>query len=124
MLNYGISIDPSMIPKLPKDTFRNYKNADYQFEILSNQIKEFQDSLDDEHEVGMLLASFGQSILLSVTKIGYTNPSIIHFHGFVNGNNAHLIQHVNQLNFLLTSVPKESPEKPPRRIGFDTSETT
>lgn len=98
---------------------RNYQNADYQYEVLCNYIKDFQDNLDDEHEVGLQLASFGQSTLLNVTDIGYSNPSIIDFYGYCNGNPAHLIQHINQLNFLLLAVPKSDPAKPARRIGFD-----
>lgn len=42
------------------------------------------------------------------------------FKGYVNGRMSTLIQHVSQLNFLLTSVPKE-PDKPKRKIGFSTS---
>ena len=100
---------------------RNYHNADYQYELLCKYIERFQNSLDDEHEVGMQLASFGQSILLNVVSIGYANPSIIEFYGYYNGLKAHLIQNINQLNFLLVAVPKLDPDKPARRIGFDTS---
>lgn len=100
---------------------RNYFMADYQYEILCEHIKEFQDNLDDDHEVGVQLASFGQSIILNVTDISYSNPSLIHFYGYYNGNEAHLIQHINQLSFLLLSVPKADPDKPARRIGFDTN---
>lgn len=107
--------------KLPEIDLRNYNLADYQYELLCKNIKDFQDSLDDEHEVGLQLASFGQSILLNVTDIGYSNPSLIHFYGYYNGNEAHLIQHINQLSFLLVSVSKSEPDKPARRIGFDTN---
>ena len=100
--------------------FRNYYNADYQYELICEDIKDFQDNLDDEHEVGMQLASFGQSIILNVTEIGYSNPSLIHFYGNYNGHPAHLIQHVSQLSFLLLSIPKAEPDKPARRIGFKT----
>lgn len=48
---------------------RNYFLANYQYEILCEEIKEFQDNLDDNHEVGLQLASFGQSILLNVSNI-------------------------------------------------------
>lgn len=103
------------------DLVRDYSHADYQYEIICKNIKKFQDKLDDEHEVGLQLASFGQSILLNVTGVGYSNPSLIHFYGYYNDNKAHLIQHINQLNFLLLSVPKTDPEKPARRIGFDST---
>lgn len=49
---------------------------------------------------------------------GYSNPSLIHFYGECNNNEAHLIQHISQLNFLLTSVPRSNSNKPARRIGF------
>ena len=110
-IDYSDLIDP-----------RNYENADYQYEVICKHLKQFQDKLDDEHEVGLQLASFGQSVLLNVVEIGYSNPSLIHFYGYVNGNKAHLIQHVNQLNFLMMSVPKSDPDKPARRIGFKTDD--
>jgi hypothetical protein len=97
---------------------RNYHLADYQYEIIMESIKDFEDSLDNEHEVAIQLASFGQSILLNVTSIGYSNPSLIHFHGYVNGQYAELIQHVNQLSFLLLSAKKEELTRETRRIGF------
>lgn len=98
---------------------RNYQLADYQHEIIMEEIKEFESQLDDDHEVALKLASFGQSITIQVVEIGYSNPSLIHFHGYVNGNKATLIQHIGQLNFLMTSVPKTNPQKPPIRVtGF------
>jgi hypothetical protein len=96
----------------------SYHYADRQYEIIMNSIAAFESELDDSQEVAVMLASFGQSVLMQVTDIGYSNPSLIHFYGFVNGNKAELIQHVNQLNFLLTSVPKADPEIPARRIGY------
>ena len=98
---------------------RNYQNADYQYEILISEIKAFEENLDDEHEVAIKLASFGESITINVEHIGYYNPSIIVFDGTISGNRATLMQHVNQLNFLLLAVRKADPELPPRRIGFD-----
>lgn len=103
--------------------FRNYNNADYQYEIICENIKDFESELDDEHEIALKLTSFGQSILLNVTGIGYSNPSIIHFYGYVNGQKSHLIQHVSQLSFLMIATPKAEPEKPPRRIGFSMDAT-
>lgn len=109
------------VPEMPE--IRDYSNADYQYEIICENIKEFEDELDDEHEVALKLTSFGQAILLNVTDIGYSNPSIIHFYGYVNGQKSHLIQHVSQLSFLMIATPKAEPEKPPRRIGFSLDAT-
>lgn len=88
-----------------------------QFEILKQYIEDFQNSLDSEHEVGMLLTNFGQNILLRITYISYEYPALIIFKGYVNDKESTLIQHVNQLNFLLTSVEKDS-DRPKRKIGF------
>ncbi|MBD5356542.1 MAG: hypothetical protein HDR88_06000 [Bacteroides sp.] len=97
---------------------RDYKAADYSYEIIAQYIKRFEESLDAEHEVAVMLASFGQNITMAVTNIGYANPNILTFHGYVAGQPATLIQHMSQLNFLLLAAKKADPEKPPRRIGF------
>ena len=102
--------DPALI--------RDYTHADYSYEVIVKQIREFEDELDDNHEVALKLTSFGQSITLAVTDIGYANPSTLFFYGFVGNQKATLIQHVSQLNFLLLAVEKSDPEKPARRIGF------
>ena len=95
-----------------------YKYADYSYQVILERIKEFEEELDDEHEVAIMLASFGQSITMSVIDIGYSNPSTLVFYGYVSNQRATLIQHMSQLNFLLVAVKKSDPEKPPRRIGF------
>ena len=92
-------------------------DSETQFEILKRYIEDFQNSLDSEHEVGMLLTNFGQNVLLKVTYISYESPVLMIFKGYVNDEEATLVQHVNQLNFLLTSVDKE-PDRPKRKIGF------
>ncbi len=98
---------------------RDYNLADYSYEVIMERIKEFEDTLDEDHEIALRLASFGQSITLSVVDIGYSNPSTLVFHGYVGDQPATLIQHMSQLNFLLLAVKKADPEKPPRRIGFE-----
>lgn len=94
-----------------------YSYSDTQFEIIKRYILEYQSSLDPEHDVGILLTHFGQSLLMEVTEIGYEQSVLMVFRGYVNGRFSTLIQHVSQLNFLLTSIPKE-PDKPKRKIGF------
>ena len=88
------------------------------FSNIMAQIDAFQENLDDDKEVAVLLASFGSSLLMTVTGIGFQNPELVYFYGYVDGKPSQLIQHITQINFLLTSVDKEDPEKPPRRIGF------
>jgi hypothetical protein len=127
-----LSMPAINIPKIPSPDFysnidlRNYQFADYQFEIIKDTIKNFESELDQEHEVAFKLACFGQTITLRVTEIGFHNPSLLFFWGYIDGcdHEVQLIQHISQLSFLLMAVPKEEPKKPPRRIGFhpDTSE--
>lgn len=104
--------------KFPELELREYRYADYTYEVIIDRIKEFESELDDEHEIALQLASFGQSVTLSVVSIGYSNPTTLVFHGFVGDQPATLLQHMSQLNFLLLAVKKADPEKPPRRIGF------
>lgn len=97
---------------------RNYSLADWKYEKIKEQIIEFQKDLSDSVDVCIQIASFGESIFMIVDEIGFQNPDMLYFFGSVNGNNAQLIQHVSQLNFLLMTQPKPEPESKPRRIGF------
>lgn len=94
-----------------------YSYSDTQFEVLQKYIRNFESTLDPEHEVGVLLTNFGQSVIMHVTEISYEESVLMIFKGYVNGKMSTLIQHVSQLNFLLTSVEKE-PDRPKRTIGF------
>ena len=105
------------LPEMP-DMPNWYMWSDTQFELIKQYIKEFEDSLDPEHEVGLLLTNFGQSVLMQVTEIGYEKSVMLVFKGTVNGRPATLIQHINQLNFLLTSVDRMEQDKPKQKIGF------
>ncbi|MBM6876111.1 hypothetical protein H6A04_10730 [Fusobacterium mortiferum] len=102
----------------PIEESRDYNMADWKFEKLIEQIKDFEEGLDDDHEVALKLASFGSAIMMYVVTIGYQNPDMLYFYGFVDGQPAQLIQHMSQLNFLITSVEKIDKDKPARRIGF------
>ncbi len=94
-----------------------YSYSDTQFEIIKHYIQEFEATVDSEHEVGILLTNFGQTMLMEVTNIWYEKSVLMIFHGYVNGRTSTLIQHISQLNFLLTTVPR-NPERPKRKIGF------
>ena len=114
--NYTLpSISISEMPVI--DTPMNHMWADEQFEILKRYVQEFERSLDAEHEVGIMMTNFGQSVLMYVQQITYEDPVLMVFKGYVNGREATLIQHISQLSFMLTSVEKE-PDRPKRQIGF------
>ena len=115
----------SFVPQLPKidipDMPTQHMWSDTQFNIIRRYIEDFEASLDSEHEVGMMLTNFGQSVLMQVTNITYEKSVLLVFYGYVNGRHATLIQHIDQLNFLLTSIDKE-PDRPKRKIGFELPE--
>lgn len=120
MGDYGISdFVTSDMPEFPKvGVTRDCRLADYTYEIIMERIKEFEDTLDNEHEVAVKLAAFGQSITMSITDIGYSNPSTLIFYGYVGNQPATLIQHMSQLNFLLIPTKRVDPQKPKHKIGF------
>ena len=104
--------------EIVRETIDDYLTADYKFEILKTEIEEFQSKLTDEYDVAIAMASFGKDMVMQVTEIGYQNPDLMYFYGYVDGHEAQLIQHISQLNFLLQAVPKENPNAKARRIGF------
>lgn len=109
---------------IPMEPVRDYHLADWKYEKIMEEISDFEKTLDEDHEIALKLASFGSSVTMIVTSIGYQNPDMLYFYGFVNGKDAQLIQHVSQLNFLITSVEREDKTKPARRIGFQTSDAS
>lgn len=87
-------------------------------ETLEQHIKEFETSLDSDHEVGTKLVSFGQSVTFRVHQVGFSKPSIVIFYGTTDaGEKVRLIQHISQLNFFLIAMKRNS-EEPKRKIGF------
>jgi len=103
-----------------RQTLEDSRNqAKWAFERVVRLIKDFEDDLDQNHEIGATLASFGAEIVIQVLNVGYWGSDIITFEGINtnNGSRVQLIQNVAQLNLLLIALPKQEDE--PRRIGFD-----
>lgn len=89
------------------------------FQHLVRNITEFERSVSDTHEVSAILASFGQPVLLHVNHVSFIYPKLIIFKGMTeNRDNATLIQHFNQLNFLLVKVKRLTPGTQKTPIGF------
>jgi hypothetical protein len=89
------------------------------YEKLQFWIEDFDKSLDSEHEVGVRLVSFGQTVIFRVEELGYHDPSLIVFHGRSDdGNPVTLVQHVSQISFLLTSLKRANPTEPKVPFGF------
>ena len=119
--NYNFDLSKA-IKAIEPVNMRDYSMADWKYEKIKEQIEDFQKELSDDVDVCVALASFGTNMIMDVTDIGYQNPDMLYFYGYINGNETQLIQHTSQLNFVLMAVKKEEPERPPRRIGFATSD--
>jgi hypothetical protein len=86
---------------------------------LSKWIADFDASLDQQHEVGVRLVSFGQSLVFHLQDMGYWNPSLLFFIGVTDdGNPVQLIQHVSQISVLLMKLPRRDTSKPKQPFGF------
>jgi hypothetical protein len=86
---------------------------------LVREIREFEAKLDQQHEVGMRLVSFGQAVVIYVAEVGCVQPNLVIFVGMNERREpVKLIQHMNQLSFLLTVLPRLDPDAERRPIGF------
>lgn len=88
-------------------------------ENLYQEIVNYQANLAETDDVAMMIVKFNESITILVDSIGYIGYNLVRFGGKDSlGKPLELIQHISQLNFLLTVVPKPAPEVPKRKIGF------
>ena len=111
----------SVVGPLPATLPRAQDHADnparWMFERLAAYIKQFESRLDEEHEIGARLVSFGANLTFHIEDMGYYGPDMVVFYGKNDkGEPVQLIQHTSQLNVLLVAVRKQ--EARPRRIGF------
>lgn len=87
------------------------------FESLGDYVREFEEGLDADHEIGARLVTFGTSMTIHVQGVSCSPPSLLTFTGVTgNGEKVQLVQHVSQLSFLLMAVPKIGEDA--YRIGF------
>lgn len=103
--------------EVPRFEDKTINPAKWMYERLAKYIKDFEAGLDEDHEIGARLVTFGTSVTFHIEDMGYYGPDIITFHGKNDlGEDIQLIQHTSQLSVLLVAVKKQA-EKP-RRIGF------
>ena len=92
--------------------------AQWAYERLILYIQNFEKTLDNEHEVAMGFTG-GDAGVLRIEGMGYFDPDIVTFYGTdPTGGKTQLIQHVSQLNVMLRTLPKQSEQAEPTRIGF------
>jgi hypothetical protein len=92
--------------------------AEWAYERLILYIQNFEQQLDNEHEIAMGFAG-GDAGVLRIEGMGYFDPDIVTFYGSdETGAKTQLIQHVSQLSVILRALPKEPAQVEPKRIGF------
>ena len=110
------------LPDIPPNPLIVAAQANYASEFHKRLLKwvaDFDASLDQAHEIGVRLVSFGQTVVFHLTDIGFWNPSLLSFKGVSDdGNPVELIQHVSPISILLTKLPRKDPSQPKRSIGF------
>jgi hypothetical protein len=93
-------------------------HVSWMYERLILSIAKFEEKLDQEHEIGARLVTFGNHEVIHIEDVGYWGPDLVIFYGTsVEGKPLELLQHQSQVNVLLVAVPKGGGK--PRRIGFE-----
>ncbi|WP_255552376.1 DUF6173 family protein [Maritimibacter dapengensis] len=92
--------------------------AEWAYERIILYIQNFEEQLDNEHEVAMGFTGSDAGVL-RIEGIGYFDPDIVTFYGTDGaGTKTQLVQHVSQLNVILRAMPRKADEDEPFRIGF------
>ena len=107
------------VPDAVKKTPTAQKSpAQWAYERIVIYLKNFEDNLDNEHEVAMGFTG-GDAGVLRIEGMGYFDPDIVTFYGSdMAGAKTQLIQHVTQMNVMLRALPKAVEQDAPNRIGF------
>jgi hypothetical protein len=107
------------LPEVPAVPYPELKinAAESMYKRIVRYICEFEDQLDNGHEIGGRLISHGSGTTFHIENVGYHGPDLVTFYGLdENGQRLQLIQHINQISILLVAMKKTGKE--PRRIGF------
>lgn len=106
------------LPKAMAEPMNKKSPAQWAYERIILYIRNFEEQLDNAHEVGMGLTG-GNTGVIRIEGLGYYDPDIITFYGTnQTGARTQLIQHVSQLNVSLVASPKQPDQPEPTRIGF------
>ena len=115
----GDSGQKTLPDAVTRRSFKQKSDAEWAYERLILYIQNFEQQLDNEHEVAMGFAGNDTGIL-RIEGLGYFDPDIVTFYGSdEEGGRMQLIQHVSQLNVTLRALPIPKEEASPRRIGFE-----
>ena len=111
--------EPTPLPDaIAKTPVEEKSPAQWAYERVILYIQNFEEQLDNEHEVAIGFTG-GDAGVLRIEGIGFFDPDIVTFHGTdQNGAKTQLVQHVSQLNVLLRALPSPKDRTEPSRIGF------
>ncbi|SHH28721.1 DUF6173 family protein [Cognatishimia maritima] len=106
---------PAAVAKKP---VQKKSPAEWAYERLILYIQNFEQQLDNEHEIAMGFTSGGAGVL-RIEGMGFFDPDMVTFQGTdAQGIKTQLVQHVSQLNVMLRALPKKIETEEPQRIGF------
>lgn len=109
---------PDDLPDKMKASIKDKSPARWAYERLILYIKNFEETLDSDHEVAVGFAGDSKGIL-RIEGLGYFDPDLITFYGSdPGGSRTQLVQHVTQLSVMLRALPRNVQEGEPVRIGF------
>lgn len=122
---HEVHADPDTVPctEVPEEVTQTpveqKSPAEWAYERLILYIQNFEEQLDNEHEVAMGFAG-GEAGVIRIEGMGFFDPDIVTFYGSdEDGIKTQLIQHVSQLSVVLRALPKTAEaDAPPKRIGF------
>jgi len=111
-------VEAATLPRAMAQPAARKSPAQWAYERIILYIQNFEQQLDNDHEVGLGLTG-GNAGVIRIEGLGYYDPDIITYYG-VNeaGVKTQLIQHVSQLNVSLVASPKHIDQPEPNRIGF------
>ena len=110
------------LPQALKQELKGKSPARWAYERLVLYIRNFEETLDGDHEVAMGFTG-GNAGILKIEGLGYFDPDILTFYGMdQNGARTQMVQRVSQLNVMLRALPKPKESTPARRIGFRLAE--
>jgi hypothetical protein len=95
---------------------RESANARQSVTQLIQEIKDFEQELDADREVGVCFVSAGGSDVVHVTSVRFSPPNLVVFGGYTDaGLETRVIHHISQTRVQLVAVPVLGEKK---RIGF------
>jgi hypothetical protein len=110
---------PAVLPMTPPGSEEHASDspAQWAFDRIAHQIRNFEDRLSDDEEIGLRQVAAPNQSLMHIEDIYYWGPDMLIYYGRnEEGKPMQLLQHYTQMSILLTAVPKTRDE--PIRIGF------